>query len=231
LTGFGEADRVDPGGRCGTCGHEISAGGSLDGQCPRCLLALARAAEAAEGEHGRGKNRRFAGHLLLRRLGSGPLGVVHEALAEATGRRVALKRWGAEPAAESGPGGRLPWPPAALRHPGVVPIHAHGQSGTTAWVAMDLVPDGSLGRWIDAAAERKASASAALASAVVQLVADAAGTLAELHGKGVVHGGIKPENLLLGEGGRRLLLSDFAPANGAAIAAVSWLGAHGTDAR
>jgi serine/threonine protein kinase len=214
-------------GRCRTCGHEISAGGTLDGQCPRCLLDLARA--AAKAERGRARDRRFGEYLLLRRMGGGPLGVVHEVLADSSGRRLALKRWGAEPSRDGGPGGPKPWPPAALRHPGVVTLHAHGQRGNTAWIAMDLMAGGSLRGWIaDAAARTRAPAAIEV---VVRLLADAALTLDHLHRNGVVHAGIKPENLLFVGDGRRLLLSDFAPANGAAIAAVSWLGAHGNDTR
>lgn len=210
--------------RCRTCGQETTGIDSLAGQCARCLMDLARTAgEAPETQRQPGHGHRFGDYLLVRRLGVGPLGTVHEAIQESTGRRVALKRWNAAgPPSGSGPGGRLPWPAAELQHPGIVTVHAHGQRADTAWVAMEFMAEGSLARWLDPAAQR-----GGIMASIERFAAFFAATALALdhaHQGGIVHAGIKPENLLYADGGRRLLLSDFAPANGAALQAVSWLG-------
>ena len=227
--------------RCRTCGQQTADLDSLGGQCPSCLLSLARSAGQGtpEAERHPGRGRRFGDYALVRRLGVGPLGKVHEALQVSTGRRVALKRWNTVgPPSSTGPGGRLPWPAAELRHPGIVTVHAHGQRDDTAWVAMDFMSEGSLARWLDSAAERRRGAGRTRPADrresnqhLAQLFAATTLALDHAHRSGVVHGGIKPENLLFADGERRLALSDFAPANGAALQAVSWLDEPAAEAR
>ncbi len=209
-------------GRCTACGCEMSSAGALAGRCPRCLLQLAGAPATSRSRPAdRAERRRFGEYLLLRRLGVGPLGVVHEVLQESSGRRLALKRWGAVAASpDTVPAGRLPWAAGALRHPGVVTIQAYGQREETAWVAMQLLPEGSLRQRFDRADSQQGLPLADVSS----WFAGVAATLAEVHREGLVHGGIKPENLLFTDDGRRLLLSDFAPANAAAIDALLPLG-------
>jgi serine/threonine protein kinase len=212
--------------RCRTCGRQHADLDSLGGQCPRCLLDLARSAgEAAGPERHPGQGRRFGDYALLRRVGVGPLGRVHEALQVSTGRRVALKRWNTVgPASEAGPGGRHPWPASELRHPGIVTVHAHGQRDDTVWIAMDFMRDGSLARWIDTA-DRGAGKTDRRErnQRLAQLFGATMLALDHAHRAGAVHGGIKPENLLFTDDGHRLALSDFAPANGAALQGLSWL--------
>ena len=124
--------------------------------------------------------------------------------------------------ASEGPGGRRPWPAGDLRHPGIVAVRAHGQSGDTLWVATDLMPRGSLRQEIENAARRGIASLTDFQERLVRLVAGAAEALDHAHARGVAHEGIKLDNLLLGDDDR-LLLVDFAPANSSGLEALSWL--------
>ncbi len=211
----------DP-GCCRECGAVLVSGDPLGGQCPRCLLELARAATGrlAPGRSGTSA-RRFGDFLLVRRIGAGPLGEVHEALERSTSRHLALKMWDAASVPEDkGPGGRRPWPAAALRHPGIVPVFSHGRRGDTRYVAMELMRDGSLRQWID---RSERGGTTLPAERLTRVWADTADALQYAHDQGIVHGGIQPGNLFFGEGGRRLLLGDFEPVNGSALRAISWV--------
>jgi len=195
-------------------------------------MDLARTAgEATDLERRPGHGRRFGDYLLVRRIGAGPLGTVHEALQESTGRRVALKRWSAAgPPSGTGPGGRLPWPAAELRHAGIVTVHAHGQRDDTAWVAMEFMAAGSLAWWLGTSMQHRSTAPKVRPAnrreehqRLARVFAETTLALDHAHRAGIVHAGIKPENLLFADGGQTLALSDFAPANGAALQAVSWV--------
>lgn len=206
--------------RCRRCGAEAMSGDPLGHQCPRCLLDLAQVAKgrAVTGRPGT-SGRRFGDFTLMGRVGAGPLGAVYEAFEESTGRHVAVKVWDAAlPREDEGPGGRKPWVAATLRHPGIVAVHAHGRRDDTLYVATELLRQGSFRRSIDLAHGRDPAGARRL----VGLLADACAALEHAHGEGVVHAGIKPENLLFDDDGRRLLLADFEPANGSAVHCVCW---------
>lgn len=91
---------------------------------------------------------------------------------------------------------------AALRHPGIVRVTDFGtlEDGRVYFV-MDHVEGGSL-------AERLASGDPPSTSTVRAWYAELRSTLALCHRHGIVHGDIKPENVLV-DGDERLVLSDF----------------------
>ena len=91
---------------------------------------------------------------------------------------------------------------AALRHPGIVRVTDFGTlSDGRAYFVMDRIEGGSL-------AERLASGGPPRFDTVRTWYAELRSALALCHRHGIVHGDIKPENVLVdGEG--RLVLSDF----------------------
>lgn len=132
-------------------------------------------------------------------LGSGGAGVVYEAWDTVLGRALAIKQ--------------LPIPPgssdtwlreaqfnASLRHPGFVVIFEVWSDGTHGNIAMELV--------------RGRTLSALLAEGKIdqrhagKILAQACDTLHTAHAAGVVHGDVKPSNMMLDDQGRLRIL-DF----------------------
>lgn len=79
-------------------------------------------------------------------------------------------------------------------HPGLVALVDHDPKGT--WLAMTRVRGTLVDQW---SATREVHE-------ILDVFVDVLDTLAHLHGKGVVHGDIKPSNLLVDEGGQPRLL-------------------------
>jgi len=136
---------------------------------------------------------------LLRLIGSGGQGQVWEAEQASLGRRVALKlvlparidrRRIEFFAREARAGGRL-------AHPGIVAVHAFGESDGVHWIAQELIHGGwTLRDLIDEmhiAKDRPSDYYERVTEFVVKL-ADA---LQAAHDAGVIHRDIKPQNVLI----------------------------------
>ena len=142
--------------------------------------------------------------MLLEEIGRGGHGVVHRALDLRTRRHVAAKVLrGADPEAllrfvrEQG---------HRIEHPHVLAPLGWAAEDDVALLAMELVLGGSVR---DLLATRGPLPDAVLAPLLGQLL-DA---LAAVHAQGLVHGDVKPSNLLLRAGVRpHLLLADFGVA-------------------
>jgi tetratricopeptide (TPR) repeat protein len=141
---------------------------------------------------------------LLRRLGSGGMGVVYEAEQESLGRRVALKVVRPELLYFEGARERFRREidaVARLSHPAIVPVLASGEQDGLPWYAMELLAGRTaheicaLLRDRDPAALRGSDLRQALG-------------VRHAHMRGIVHRDIKPSNVMLTHDGRTVLL-DF----------------------
>ncbi len=157
---------------------------------------------------------------VVRRIGAGGMGVVWLAYHLELERLLAVKLHPFDD--ERGPDRLLreARAVAAISHPNVVVIHDVGRlAAGLVFVAMEYVEGGTLRSWSRAAARPWPE--------VVDMFVQAARGLAAAHAAGLVHGDVKPDNLLVGSDGR-VRVADF----GLARFALRELDhAPGTDAR
>jgi serine/threonine protein kinase len=138
---------------------------------------------------------RIGNFLLLGLVGKGGMGSVYRAKDESLGRFVAIKvilpslgedeefvatfRREAQAAAK-------------LNHPHIAQIYSFGQQGKQPYIAMELVPGRGLDQLID-------SGKRLDQGLVMQIGLDIAEGLSQADDIGLIHGDIKPENILLDE--------------------------------
>ena len=132
-------------------------------------------------------------------LGEGGFGQVFEAYDERLCRSVALKQLRGASFQRDGlmREARLA---ASLKHPAFVKIFSVDGDGLTQSIVMELVPGVTLRQYCEQAAP-----SGAFMRATLDQVAEA---MAEAHAAGLVHGDLKPGNLMIEPGGRVRIL-DF----------------------
>lgn len=136
-------------------------------------------------------------------LGRGGMGTVYEAVDCLLNRRVALKLLtsaaGEPEQAESlFKEARVV---AQLDHPNIVSIYQVGRAGDRWFIAMQLVRGRS-------AAARVREMGPMPPEEALRVVREAARGLAAVHALGVIHRDVKPDNILLGEGGE-VKVADF----------------------
>ncbi len=140
------------------------------------LLAMAAEPPPAAADDGE----RYA---IVRELGRGGMGVVHEAFDRRLGRRCALKTLphGTDPGLRQR-FAREATAAARLRHPHIAAVY----DATPEHIAMQLIDGGPIG-----------SGHRLSPRAAVALVRDAANALHHAHEQGIVHRDVKPSNLLV----------------------------------
>ena len=146
------------------------------------------------------------GHFLLEKeLGHGGMGGVYLArdkmLDRKVGIKVMLKSLGADPKFVER-FQREAQAAARLNHPNIAQIYSFGQEQGMPYIAMELVPGGSLDKEME---QNPGALDVAYVMRVGQQVADALALAAE---SGLVHGDVKPENVLFDTDGNAKLV-DF----------------------
>ena len=186
----------------------------------------------------------FGPYVAISTIGQGGMGLVYRARHTATGKEVAVKTLRVRSAELAAAFRREAHALAALRHPGVVRVLEHGTAGETPWYAMDLIAGRSLAQRL--AADNRSSVGPMATVTVgapgdapgppsmartgaglplgecIDLVLELCDALAFLHGNGLVHRDLKPDNILITATGRPLL-ADFG-------LVASFGGAAGRDA-
>ncbi|HYX67254.1 MAG TPA: protein kinase [Burkholderiales bacterium] len=146
---------------------------------------------------------------ILHELGRGATGAVYAARDRETGAVVALKRL--DPAllsSQANLAGRFlkhARSARALQHRNIVEIHDAGEVGGTVYIAMEMLEGKSLRKILDEGPLPIARA--------IQIARDVASGLAHAHLQGVVHGALKPSNVVvLGSGPAKI--TDFGTGQG-----------------
>src|SRR5699024_2045225 len=140
---------------------------------------------------------------VVRQIGRGSGGAVWLAQDSLLGRHVAIKQIGAFPGeseADTRRAIREARQAAALNHPNVVAVYDVVEYDEVPWLVMEYVDGPTLA---SAIRERGPMAQVGVADLGAQLAA----ALSASHRAGVVHGDIKPSNVLIGQG--RPKISDF----------------------
>src|SRR5216110_1602458 len=148
---------------------------------------------------------------LERELGRGGMGVVYLAREVRLDRPVAIKLL--PPYKASDPHLRERFlrearTAAKLSHPNIIPIHAVEEIGEFVFFAMAYVEGETL-------TDRVRNRGPMAPSEASRVLRDVAWALAYAHGQGVVHRDVKPDNILLENGGR-VLVADFGIASAVA---------------
>ena len=174
------------------------------GLCPACVLRGAdETPEPANGPTVEEVAASFPKLEILRLIGHGGMGYVYQARQPELDRMVALKIL--SPALRQDPAFEERFAREArvlgkLKHPNIVTLYEHGESGGYFYLMMEFVDGVNLRQAMSAG---RFSPEQALA--IVPSICDA---LQSAHAQGVWHRDIKPENILLDKDGR-VKIADF----------------------
>ncbi|HSK17849.1 MAG TPA: serine/threonine-protein kinase [Longimicrobiales bacterium] len=147
---------------------------------------------------------------LQRELGRGGMGVVYLARDVQLDRDVAIKVLPPQLAGDAAARERFvreARTAAGLSHPHIVPIHRVGEADGIVFFVMSYVEGETLG-------ERLRARGPLPPADAARVLREVAWALAYAHGRGIVHGDVKPDNILLEAGTGRALVTDFGIAHG-----------------
>jgi serine/threonine protein kinase len=148
----------------------------------------------------------FGPYKIVGVIGRGGMGAVYEGLDETLDRRVALKVLHAQFAGNREYQDRFLREArnaanARLDHPNITQIYAAGREGAHPWLAMQLVRGRTLAKVL---AERRTLPP----DEALRIARQTAEGLSAAHAAGMIHRDIKPDNLMIDEGGR-VKIMDF----------------------
>ena len=144
---------------------------------------------------------------LGRELGAGGLGVVFEAVDPVLGRKVAIKLVRSRLLGTAEHTERLlreAQAMAQVSHPHVVTVFEAGRDGDDVYIAMEILPGGTLKAWL---------ASPRTPAEILARLLEAGEGLAAAHEQGLVHRDFKPDNVLIDAHGKSRV-ADFGLARG-----------------
>ncbi len=183
---------------CEACEHEFRAGSRLVGKrvlCPFCLRPMTIAAPPMIEDPLSGQE--LAGCKLIRRLGTGSLGVVYEAEQHKVERRVAMKMLSSKAAADERIVERFQREAklcAQIQHANVVGIYDFGFDRNVHYLTMEYVNGTTMSALIDESGRMPLQHSG-------RLMLQVARALEHVHSLGIVHRDIKPANILVNSQG------------------------------
>ncbi len=157
----------------------------------------------------------LAHYRILERIGTGGMGEVYRAQDDRLRRTVAIKVLPKEIASHAERRARIlaeARAAAALNHPGITTIYEVGEEDEQVFIVMELVSGETLRAMLSEGPPDPRT--------LVRLGAQVAEALAAAHAQGVVHGDIKPENIVVQPDGRLKLL-DFGIARHVAAETVT----------
>jgi ABC-type branched-subunit amino acid transport system substrate-binding protein len=149
------------------------------------------------------RNDRVGRYVILEAIGAGGMGRVYAAHDPALDRTIALKLLRSDVAIPDLESRLLREAKAMARvsHPHVIAVHDAGRHGDQVYIAMELVDGGTLRTWLTAAKRSW--------RAVLDVYLRAARGLVEAHAAGIVHRDFKPDNVLVGDDGAVVRVTDF----------------------
>jgi tetratricopeptide (TPR) repeat protein/predicted Ser/Thr protein kinase len=165
--------------------------------CTSCRAVVTALARGDGGERVLARGENLGRFVIGDLLGAGAMGRVYSAWEPELDRRVAIKVLRNDHDRE-----RLlreAQAMARLNHPHVVTVYEAGTAEQGVFVAMELVAGSTLRAW---AREHHAWRARA------RLLGDIAGGLSAVHGAGVIHRDMKPDNVIVGDDGR-VRIGDF----------------------
>ncbi|MBI4422811.1 MAG: protein kinase [Elusimicrobia bacterium] len=166
------------------------------------------AGEAPAPQPAPGQRRRVGNYEILRQIGLGGMGIVYEAVDRSLNRRVAVKKMREEIRVDPHERERFlkeARTVAALRHPGIVEIHAVVEDGTDIYLVFEYVEGATLYELLD----RRGPLPLAEASRIVE---EAGKALDYAHKRGVIHRDLKPSNIMIEQEGGGVKVMDFGVA-------------------
>jgi formylglycine-generating enzyme required for sulfatase activity len=147
---------------------------------------------------------RLGRFLIQGELGHGGMGIIYRALDEELQRPVAIKVLAADKGSALERFRRELEAIARLRHPSIVTVHEATVLGSSPAIVMDLV----LGVTLDEALAPAPPAAPLSLVRALEVLRDAARALHHAHEQGVIHRDVKPQNLMIDESGRGVVV-DF----------------------
>jgi serine/threonine-protein kinase len=193
------------------------------------MIGASNQHKADEAGHAADDSTSFSHYQIRRRLGTGGFGEVYEAWDSKLHRAVAIKRLKLI-ASEQAPESLLQEArlAASLQHPAFVNIHAIEEDQGSQSIVMELVPGLTLKEWMKA----HPADEAGYQQTALEFIRQIAEAMQEAHATGLIHGDLKPSNLIIEPSGKVRIL-DFGLAQKAdaqATTSVNQLDPQGTIA-